>query len=635
MKQNESDEAKKIITMLLDLPENRICADCKAKVSKWASINLGVFICIDCSGVHRSLGTHISFVRSCTLDTWTMEQAAAMANIGNKIANNYWEGNLPNDFQRPLTSNRMQLALFIKQKYTDKKWALPGNPPIANPTVDSSFISMQQPKKHRRKKVKTPNPESQHNKLEISPKKTPIRSNSQNIFTKQNHEPNSWSAEGEEDKNIKERRKSNHFSDGESPVFISENSVKALKTDEQAIPEVLQEEESSEKTEEETKQEKEITNKEEEQEKTEEANLKETKENENQETKIEVKVEEEVKEQIIEEIREEIIKLPDENRENEPKEEQKEIKVNKEEAPIEETEKETTENILEEETINKEEETVSKIENEKEETTENKKETEEKVSEENKQEETKEVDPFLDVDDDFFDVEPPKFVAPVVKPTKVIEQKHVEKVEKPKQQTIVDPFEDDLDDFFKESPEPKIVKTHIPNPTGIKRKTPAKVPTPNPIRVKAVAQTPVKQKSKPLPRPGQQQTKKVHKHHKRREEKQDTSTEAVQAQKPVAAPVVPTPQQTEETLEQIDDFFDELEREETSKTKEVNLDNFFVEEPEVKRIIPRPVAAFSSSRKPGIKPPSRLLKKMKSRGKVLSLQRHHHHHDEYDDDYNM
>ncbi|KAK4768049.1 hypothetical protein SAY87_003190 [Trapa incisa] len=67
---------KKILEGLLKLPENRECADCKTKGPRWASVNLVIFICMQCSGIHRSLGVHISKVRSATLDTWLPEQVA-------------------------------------------------------------------------------------------------------------------------------------------------------------------------------------------------------------------------------------------------------------------------------------------------------------------------------------------------------------------------------------------------------------------------------------------------------------------------------------------------------------------------------------------------------------------------------
>lgn len=59
----------------------------------WASLNLGALICIECSGIHRNLGTHLSRVRSLDLDEWPLELIKVMAAIGNELANTVWEAN--------------------------------------------------------------------------------------------------------------------------------------------------------------------------------------------------------------------------------------------------------------------------------------------------------------------------------------------------------------------------------------------------------------------------------------------------------------------------------------------------------------------------------------------------------------
>jgi hypothetical protein len=62
-------EAKRVLDKLMAEKGNDRCIDCGSKLSvDWASVNLGVFFCIDCSGRHRSFGVHISFVRSITMD---------------------------------------------------------------------------------------------------------------------------------------------------------------------------------------------------------------------------------------------------------------------------------------------------------------------------------------------------------------------------------------------------------------------------------------------------------------------------------------------------------------------------------------------------------------------------------------
>jgi len=111
-----------VFNELLKKPENKLCADCKRTSPTWASVNLGVFVCINCSGCHREIGVHITKIRSTNLDVWPKETLNHFKIINNKIANKYWEHRLKKFDFKSLHSNNSKLIQFIRDKYEKKKW---------------------------------------------------------------------------------------------------------------------------------------------------------------------------------------------------------------------------------------------------------------------------------------------------------------------------------------------------------------------------------------------------------------------------------------------------------------------------------------------------------------------------------
>lgn len=118
------ENPSRLLQVVRDADEgNNWCADCgsSSKV-EWVSINLGIVLCIECSGIHRSLGTHISKIRSLTLDvhSFSNDIVEILLQIGNRVSNMIWEATLDQSLKPSASSTREQRLKFITAKYVDR-----------------------------------------------------------------------------------------------------------------------------------------------------------------------------------------------------------------------------------------------------------------------------------------------------------------------------------------------------------------------------------------------------------------------------------------------------------------------------------------------------------------------------------
>lgn len=152
------DKCQLLLNEMLRDEDNKYCVDCDAKGPRWASWNLGIFLCIRCAGIHRNLGVHISKVKSVNLDTWTPEQVVSLQQMGNSRARAVYEANLPDNFRRPQTDS--PLEAFVRAKYEQKKYIAREWVPPTIPKVNwDKEIEEEEQVRRRRKESKSGTPQ--------------------------------------------------------------------------------------------------------------------------------------------------------------------------------------------------------------------------------------------------------------------------------------------------------------------------------------------------------------------------------------------------------------------------------------------------------------------------------------------